>query len=110
MYDLDEVVLVRHDLVDVLVGAGDFVDDAAILAADHARGLRLEVGGRKLLLRLRATHAPAGAVRARVETVGRPLAAHDIAARTHAARDDAELALPCADRAFARNPDVGAIV
>ena len=43
VHDLDEVGLVGHHLVDVLVGTGDLVEHAAILAADDALGLRLEI-------------------------------------------------------------------
>src|SRR6185503_9705648 len=39
MHHLHEVGLVRHDLVDVLVGARDLVDHALVLAADDAFGL-----------------------------------------------------------------------
>ena len=42
MQDLDEVGLVRHDLVDALVGAGNFVEHAFVLPADHAFGLAFQ--------------------------------------------------------------------
>ena len=43
VHDLDEIGLVRHHLVDVLVGAGDLVQHALVLAADDAFGLRFQV-------------------------------------------------------------------
>src|SRR5687767_8313866 len=102
MYDLDEVRLVRHHLFDVLVGAGDLVQHARVLPAHHALGLRFQILHGELLLRRVATHAAAGAVRAGVEGICVALATHDVAARAHAARDDAELARARADRALAR--------
>src|SRR5690349_7620788 len=100
VYDLDQVVLVRHHLVDVLVGAGNLVQHAFVLAADHAFGLLLEIRDRELLCRLVATHAPSGAVGAGVEALRRAAPAHYVAARAHAARDDAELARARPDRAL----------
>ena len=44
VHDLDQVGLVGHHGVDVLVGARDLVDHAAVLAAFDARGLRGQVG------------------------------------------------------------------
>src|ERR1700752_4365170 len=98
--DLDEIGLVRHHLVDVLVGAGDLVQHAAVLAADDALGLLLQVGGGESFLRRVAAHLAAGNVRARLEALGTARAAHDVAPRAHAARDDAELAASGTDRSL----------
>ena len=97
--------MVRHHLVDVLVRAGDFVQHAFVFPAHHALGLRLEIFDRERLLRRIAAHAAPGAVRAGVEALRRAAAAHDVAARPHASRDDAELAFARADSALAREPD-----
>jgi len=105
VHDLDEVGLVRHHLVDVLVGAGDLIQHAAILAADDALGLRFQVLRREGFLRGVAAHPAPGAMRAGLEALGRAGAADDVAARAHAARDDAELAAAGTDGAFARDPD-----
>lgn len=110
MHGLDEVGLVGHDGVDVLVGGRNLVDDAAILAANDAFGLAFEIVLAEALARLRAAHAPAGAVGAGLEARGAALAANDVAARSHAAGNDAEFAAAGADSALARNPDIGAVV
>src|SRR5262245_33488493 len=103
VHDVDEIRLIRHHLVDILVGARNFVHDAAILAAFDALRLFRQIETRKSLLRLRAAHAAAGAVRARAERFAAALAAHDERLRAHAARDDAELTFTRADRALARD-------
>src|SRR3990172_929647 len=104
MYDLHEVGLVRHHFVDVLVGAGNFIQHAFVLAADDAFGLLFQIADRKPLLRLGPAHPAPGAVGAGVEALRRAPAAHDVGARAHAARDDAEVPRTRADRAFAREP------
>jgi len=48
---LDQIGLIRHHRVDVLVGAGNLVDHALVLAADHALGLAREVGRGKWFLK-----------------------------------------------------------
>src|SRR3970040_1812436 len=97
MNDLDQVGLIRHHFVEVLVGGGDFVQHTLVLAADDAFGLSCEIADGKPLLSLGPAHPAPGAMGAGVETVRRALAAHDIAARPHAARDDAEAARARAD-------------
>src|SRR5688572_2698570 len=106
----DEVALVFHDLVDRLVGAGNLIDHALVLAADHAPGLFHEVPRRVRFLRLRAAHAAARAVRAGLEALLRTFAAHDVGLRSHAAGDDAQVALARADRPLARHPHILAVV
>src|SRR5581483_7237748 len=110
VHHLDEIRLVRHHLVDVLVRARNLVEHALVLAADHALRLHLEIGDGELLLRRVAAHPAARAMRARLEAFGVASAAHDVAARTHAPRDDAELAAAGADRALARDPDLLAVM
>src|SRR5581483_10384442 len=44
VHDLDEVGLVRHYLVDVLIGAGNLVQHALVLATDDALRLHFQVG------------------------------------------------------------------
>src|SRR5882672_3414920 len=107
---LDEIRLVRHHLVDVLVGAGDLVKHPFVFSTHYSRGLKFQIrNGKPLLCRLTA-HAAPGAVGARLEALGRALAAYDVAVRAHAAGNDAELAPAGADRALARQPDVLAVV
>src|SRR5258706_9276667 len=103
MYYLDQVGLVGHHLVDVLVGAGDFVEHAFVLAADDAFGLPLQILDGKCLLRCVAAHPAAGAVRAGVEALGVALAAHDVAARALSAANEAKLACPGPNRTFTRD-------
>src|SRR5262245_38108033 len=54
--NLDQVLLVLHDLIDALVGARDLVEHAVVLPALDARRLLAQVGEGELLLRLRARH------------------------------------------------------
>src|SRR5882672_12432214 len=107
---LDEVRLVRHHLVDVLVGAGDLVEHTLVLSTHDSCRLLLQVGNGKPFLGGVAAHAAPRAVGTGLEALGRALAAHDVAARPHAAGNDAELAPAGADRALARQPDVLAVV
>src|SRR5438094_964208 len=53
---LHEVGLVRHHLVDALVGAGDLVQHAAVLAADDALRLRFQILDGESLLRCVTAH------------------------------------------------------
>src|SRR5258708_9130044 len=110
VHHLHQVRLVGHDLVDVLVGAGDLVDHAAVLAANHALSLQLEIFRRETALRFIPAHSPAGAVRAGLKALRRALPPDDVAARAHAAGDDTKLARPGADRALARQPDALAVM
>src|SRR5215467_4695275 len=103
--DLDEVGLVGHHAVDVLVRSGDLVEHALVLAALDAARLLLEVGAREAALRLGAAHAAPRAVGAGAERLRIALAADDVRARAHAAGDDAELALARADRPLAGDVD-----
>lgn len=51
--DLDEIVLSAHDFLDVLVGTGNFVDDAPVLSALDTHGLRFQIiekGGAGMLI------------------------------------------------------------
>src|SRR4051812_48263358 len=57
-----------------------------------------------MLPRVIPAHPAPGAVGARMEAVRRAFAAHDEAARAHAAGNDAELALTGADGALAGEP------
>src|SRR5512132_1046918 len=84
VYDLHQVALVRHHLVDVLVGARDLVQDPFVLSAYDISCLFDQIRNRILLLGLGAAHPPAGPMRAGVEALRRSFAAHDVAAHAHA--------------------------
>src|SRR5947209_6933511 len=107
VHDPDEIVLRPHDGVDVLVRGRCFVEHARVLAAFDAVPFALEIGERETVARLTAAHPAARAVRARFERVRIAETAHDERARTHRARDEAELAEPCANRTLARHVHVG---
>src|ERR1051325_1352131 len=77
-HDLDEIALVLHHLVDVLVGARDLVEHAVILAALDAAGLVHEVAHGERALGLAAAHAAARAVRRGLERFGVAQPAHDV--------------------------------
>ena len=105
MHHVDEIGLVGHHLVDILVGTRDLVEHALVLAAFDALRLLREIGARVAALRFAPAHAAPGPVSAGAERLGVALAAHDVGARAHAARDDAELALARPDRALAGDVD-----
>src|SRR5207249_5935217 len=92
----------RPSLVDILVGTRDLVEHALVLAAFDALRLLREVGAREAALRFAPAHAAPGPVGAGAERLGVAFAAHDIGARAHAPRDDAELAFARADRTLTR--------
>src|SRR5262249_54491413 len=102
-HDLDEVGGLFEDLGDRLVGPGDLVEDAGVLAALHTLGLDGEVFLRELPLRLAAGHLPAGAVGSALEGVAVAEAANDEGAGPHRAGNDSQLPFPRADRALARD-------
>src|SRR5262249_28197212 len=108
--DLDEVALRRHHRVDRLVRARRLVQHGVVLAALDALRRGRVVRERERPARLVARHPAPGAVAAAVEALRIALAAHDVGARTHAARNDAELARARADRTLARHEHVLAIV
>src|SRR5690349_13287000 len=87
-HDLDEIALLLHHLIDVLVGARDLVHDAGVLAALHAPRLLLKVPCREPPLGRVTAHAPTGAVRSRVEGLLVAEALHDVRAGAHRAGND----------------------
>src|SRR4249920_2595018 len=97
-----QILLRRHHRIDVLVGHRDLVDHVGILAALDPFGRLDLILDREQLLRLGTAHHAAGTVAAALETLRIAEAAHDVAARTHAARDDAQLAALRAHRTLAR--------
>src|SRR5438876_5609238 len=101
VHHFDEILLRRHHGLDVLVGRGRLVDHVLVLAALDAFGGRSVIGQREAALGLAAAHRTAGAVRAALEALCIALAAHDVAARAHAAGDDAQLPGLRAHRALA---------
>src|SRR6266581_990079 len=105
VHDFDQIGLVGHHLLDVLVSRRDLVEHALVLAAFDTLRLRDEVRAREAALRFTPAHSAPGAVSAGAQRLGVALAAHDVGARAHAARDDAELARARADRALARDVD-----
>src|SRR5262245_7379071 len=92
--NLYEVGLVGHDLVDVLVGGGDLVQQGfGPLGQPHLAGhLGGQIGGGEQLLGLGPAVAAARAVRAAVPTGRDTLARNDVAAGAHRTRDDSQVA------------------
>src|SRR6266496_1716386 len=105
VHDFDQIGLVCHHLFDVLVSRRDLVEHALVLAAFDALRLRDEVRARKAAFGFAPAHAATGPVGAGAERLRVAFAEHDVGARAHAARDDAELAFARADRALARDVD-----
>src|SRR5699024_11819573 len=64
MHHVHQISLVGHDLVDILVGARNFVDDVVILAAFHALGLSAQVIQIEAFLGCSSAHRAACAMRA----------------------------------------------
>src|SRR6186713_1845319 len=77
MYDLDEVRLRRHDLVDVLVSHRRLVDHARVLLALDALGRLDVILDGEPPLRLATRHHTAGAMAARHVRIRVALAADD---------------------------------
>src|SRR6185312_7827551 len=101
MHHLDQVGLCSHHRADRLVRRRRLIDHRRVLAAFDVHGGLAVLRQRDLLARRGTAHHPAGTVAAAVEAVRVALATHDVSARAHAARDDAQLALSCTDRALA---------
>ena len=98
------------DRLEVLVGAGDLVDHAGVLAALHSRGLSGQVVEGEGPLGLRPRHPAAGAVgRGAVRRLVAE-AAYDVRAGAHRTRDQAVLARAGPDRALAGHDQVDAVV
>src|SRR5687768_16599849 len=93
VHDLDQILLRVHDRVDRLVRRRRLVDDAGILSALDALGRLDMILDAEAALGLRPRHRAAGAVAATGEALRVALAAHDVRARAHAARNDAEITL-----------------
>src|SRR6266851_7813139 len=91
--DLDEVGLVGHDLIDVLVGRGDLVHQRLGPVGQPHLALHLvyQVGGGEQLLGLGPAVAPAGTVRARRPALLTALAGHDVAAGPHRTGDHSQV-------------------
>ena len=99
-----EVGLLRHHLVDGLVGRRNLVEHAGIVPADDARRLALQIGNREDLFGLRAAHRAARAVRGRHEGLLGAESLDQIRGGAHAPRDDAELAPARMNGALASRP------
>src|SRR5919197_194309 len=110
VHDLDEVTLRLHHRVDRLVGSRRLVDDVGILPALDARGGGLMIRQGEAPLRLAARHGATGAVAATLVAFRAPAPAHDVGARAHASRDDAEVARSCAHGALACDEDFASAV
>src|SRR5438105_880671 len=103
---LDQVLLLFHDLPDVLVGAGNLVEDPAVLAALDALGLLPQVVDGEAFLGLAPAHLPARSVGSALEAHRVAQTADDEGSGPHRPWDDAEIALAGADGALARHEDL----
>ncbi|OLL89030.1 hypothetical protein Ae356Ps1_6311c [Pseudonocardia sp. Ae356_Ps1] len=106
----DQVGLLRHDRVEVLVRAGDLVDHAGVLAALDALGLGLQVGDRELPARRPPRHAAPGPVRRRPVGLLVPQPGHDERPGAHRAGDDPLAAALGGDGALAGHDELDAVV
>lgn len=106
MNDLDQIALVLHDLVDVLIAARNLIEDGVILPALNALGLLFEIGHGKGTASLGAAHLSARTMRARAIRLEIYLAADDVTALPHRTGDDAQIALACPNRTLARHPQI----
>src|SRR5262249_25753340 len=101
VHDLNQVALRLHHLVDRLVRHRRLVDHVLVLATFDPRRRGDMVSDREAAPRLVARHRTPRAVAAAVEAVVVPEAAHDVRARSHAARNDAEITATRPYRALA---------
>src|SRR5882757_5255159 len=109
-HDLNQIALLLHNLLDVLVGPRNLIHDARVLAAFHAPRLLFQVLRRETTLRRAPAHTPTGSVRRRVEglLVSEPL--HYVRAGTHGARNDPEFPRPGANGSLASNKQVHSVI
>src|SRR5215831_20904320 len=99
--NFDELRLVGHHGVDVLVGTWDLVEHAAVLPALDAFRLLLQVFHCELPFGLSTAHGAARSMGRGLERLRAAATPHDVRARAHAARDDAHLTVAGADGSFA---------
>src|SRR5690554_3650878 len=106
VYDFYQVFLCRHDGLDILVGAGCFIQHRVVLAAlDMGSGFAMVVQAEGFF-RLVATHDAPGTMTAGVEAVGIAQSAHDKAFCAHGTGNDAQLPAPGRHCTLARDPDL----
>src|ERR1700676_400498 len=107
VHDPYQIVLRRHDGVNILVRGRRLVEDARVLAAFDTLRFAREILEREATHRLTPAHPAARAVRARLERFRVAEAAHHERARAHRAGDEAELAQAGPNRTLARHVHVG---
>ena len=92
-----------HHRVNIFVSHWNFINHIGIFAAFHALGGFYLVVYREHFFRLGTAHGSACAVAAAVKTLGVAFAAHNKTSGPHTARNNAQLARPGTDCAFAGN-------
>src|SRR5438045_8122166 len=75
--DLHQIALVLHHRLDRFVGAGDFIQHAAVFTTLNASGLLHQVFTREGPLSCAARHLASRAVRAGIETLRQATSLHD---------------------------------
>src|SRR5580704_14275991 len=112
MKHLDQISLIGHHPVDVLVRAGDLIDELVGVAGlphpvAHLRG---QVGAGEAASSLTTGHSTTGPVRTRMVRILVAPAPHDVAAGAHRPGDDAKVVHVGLDCSLAGNPHRPAVV
>lgn len=61
--DVSQIILILHDLINILVGSGNLINDPLVLATDYAGSLLHQIGFGKLFLGSGSTHSSTGTMR-----------------------------------------------
>src|SRR4051812_14615916 len=110
VYDFHEILLSFHHGLDGFVGSRRFVDHVGILAAlDSLSGCNV-VGHGEAALGFGTRHRSTGSMTTAHEAFGIAASAHDERLGSHAAGNDAQVALACTHRALPSDQHVLAIV
>ena len=110
VYHVYQIALRFHHRVDGLVCHRRLVDHVRVLAAFDARRRFGVVIQREPALRVGTRHGAAGSMTTAHEAFRIALAAHNVRARSRAARDNSHVSLASAHRALTRDDHVLAIV
>jgi hypothetical protein len=110
MQDFSQIVLVRHNLVNILVGTWDFVKHAFVFPTDNTGCLLYQIILGKALFGGSSTHTTTGAMGTRTKTFWMTFASNNVTASAHTAGYDSYIADSRSNGPFTCYPNVGTIV
>src|SRR5436190_940664 len=108
--NFDQVLLLTHDGVDVLVDRGHFVRAGGKDVNSFLLQILLNRLEAVLLAGLRAAHTASRAVRSGVETLWVSFATNNVCGRGHRAGNDSQNSLSCGGRSLAMHDQLAAAV